>query len=159
MVESWSLMTHMPGSAAAGAAAVRATAPARAAATPRRVSFNIVSFSGGISGGFVVEHRLDGQVEQAGDLEGERQRRVVLAGLDGVDALAGDPQAISELALAPVALGAQDLEAVLHGLIHGRARPPATRKNTTAAAAARAGRVTGASTTSRPRRAGSRPTA
>jgi len=59
------------------------------------------------------EHLLDGQAEQLGDSKGERQRRVVLARLDGVDALPRDAETLGEVALAPVALGAQDSEPVV----------------------------------------------
>ena len=55
-----------------------------------------------------------GEAEQFGDPEGERQRGIVAAGLDGVDALARDFEPIGEIALAPVAFGAQHLEAIVH---------------------------------------------
>src|SRR6476659_10272383 len=60
------------------------------------------------------EDVFDRQVEQLGDAEGERQRRVVLAGLDRVDALSRDFQAAGEVGLAQAAFGAQDLEEILH---------------------------------------------
>src|SRR6185437_6798708 len=67
-----------------------------------------------LSGSVVHENRLDRLAEQARDLERQRQAGVVLAGLDGVDALARDVEPGREVRLAPVALGAQHFQAVLH---------------------------------------------
>lgn len=53
------------------------------------------------------EQRLDGVAEYRGDLEGEREARVVPAGLDRVDGLARDVQMIGELGLTPPARGAE----------------------------------------------------
>ena len=64
--------------------------------------------------GSSVEDLFDGQVEQASDLEGEGQAGIVLAGLDGVDRLTGDPELSRQPRLGPVALGTQDLQPVLH---------------------------------------------
>src|SRR6185437_1453217 len=63
---------------------------------------------------FVVEDLLDGQGEDAGDAEGEGERRVVAAGLDGVDALAGDLELLGEVGLRPAAEGAEIFETVIH---------------------------------------------
>lgn len=54
----------------------------------------------------ILEDSLDRQAEEASDLEGERETRVVLASLDGVDALAGNIETLGELRLAPAAFGA-----------------------------------------------------
>ena len=69
----------------------------------------------------IIENLLDRKVEKAGDAEGERQRGIVLAGLDRVDCLARDVEPDGQLGLAPIPLGAQNLEAVVH------ARVPRTR--------------------------------
>src|SRR5690606_31798151 len=63
----------------------------------------------------IVENLLDRHVEQAGDAECQRQRRIVLAGFDRVDRLARHVEAQGQLRLAPVALGAQHFQPVLHG--------------------------------------------
>ena len=47
------------------------------------------------------EDLLDRQLEQLGDPEGERQRRIVFAGLDRIDALARHFEALGEVLLAP----------------------------------------------------------
>ena len=60
------------------------------------------------------ENLLDRQVEQLGDAEGERQRGIVFAGLDRVDALARHFEPLGQVLLAPVALGAEHAEAVFH---------------------------------------------
>src|ERR1044072_8931625 len=78
----------------------------------------------------VREDGFDRKLEERGDAEGERQARIIFAGLDGVDALPGDLQPLGEIALAPVALGAQHLESVLH-LMKSRtvpARPSPTHQ-------------------------------
>src|SRR3546814_15600862 len=61
-----------------------------------------------------LETIFDPQLEPVGDAEGEGERRVVFPRLDRVDRLARHFEPLGEIALAPVALGAQDLEAVLH---------------------------------------------
>src|SRR5688572_9825201 len=73
-----------------------------------------------------LEDRLDRQVEQFRDPEGEREAGVVAAGLDRVDALARDFEPFGQVALAPVALGPEHLEAVLH-LASRPAQPPTPR--------------------------------
>ena len=55
-----------------------------------------------------MEDLLDQRVEDLGDLEGERQARVVAAGLDGVDGLTRDAGTGGEVSLGPVALSAED---------------------------------------------------
>jgi hypothetical protein len=62
----------------------------------------------------VGEDGFDGGGEEAGKLERQRKRGVVLAGLDGVDGLARDFEALREVGLRPVALGTQNAEAVIH---------------------------------------------
>lgn len=63
----------------------------------------------------VLENRLDRLSEQAGNPEGERQAWVVLAGLDRVNALAGNVEALGQVGLVPSEFCAQRLESVLHG--------------------------------------------
>src|ERR1700751_3214711 len=64
--------------------------------------------------GFVFEDLLDGEGEDFGDAEGEGERGVVAAGLDGVDALAGDVELLGEEGLGPATEGAEFLEVVIH---------------------------------------------
>ena len=59
------------------------------------------------------EHR--GFEQQPGDLEGQRQAEVVLARFQGVDGLSGNPEPLGEIGLAPVTLGARNLEATKGG--------------------------------------------
>src|SRR3546814_18887738 len=61
-----------------------------------------------------LETIFDPQLEPVGDAEGEGERRVVFPRLDRVDRLARHFEPLGEIALAPVALGAQDLEAISH---------------------------------------------
>ncbi len=61
-----------------------------------------------------LEDVFDRLIERRGDLEGKRKRRVVLAGLDRVDALSGHVELLGEPALRPVPLGAEDPQAILH---------------------------------------------
>src|SRR5580658_320923 len=56
--------------------------------------------------GIVLEDRLHRLAEQPRDAEGERQRRIELARLDGIDALARDAEAHGEFGLAPALFGA-----------------------------------------------------
>src|SRR4029453_15630946 len=53
----------------------------------------------------VLEHLLEGDGEHPGDLEGDLQRRRVLALLDGVEGLAGDADAVGQLALGHLVAG------------------------------------------------------
>ena len=55
-----------------------------------------------------------GQFEQLGDAERQRQRRIVFAGLDGIDALARDFQRAARSLWLQAAFGAENPEAVLH---------------------------------------------
>ena len=66
--------------------------------------------------GLTVRHEdlLDERVEQAGDLEGEGEARVVATGLDRVDRLARDGESLREGRLRPLALGAENVESVSH---------------------------------------------
>jgi len=61
-----------------------------------------------------VEDLFDLQVEDPCNLEGKRQRRIIFAGFDGIDALAGNVQPLSEVGLAPAPLCAEHFQAVLH---------------------------------------------
>ena len=63
---------------------------------------------------FVGEDGFDGAVEEASEFEGERETGIELAGLDGVDRLPRDFEALGEIGLAPVAFGAEDAEAIFH---------------------------------------------
>src|SRR5688572_6981474 len=62
----------------------------------------------------VIENLLDPFVEEAGQLEGQRQRRIIFAGLDRVDGLARHAEPAAKLRLAPVAFRAQHLQPILH---------------------------------------------
>lgn len=53
-------------------------------------------------------------LEQIGNLESQRQRRVIFAGLDGVHTLSGNPEPLRKIGLRPVPFRAQNLEPVLH---------------------------------------------
>ncbi len=64
----------------------------------------------------VIENFLDCHVEQPRNAEGEWKGRIVLAGLDSVHGLPRDVETAPQFGLAPVTLGAQDLEAVLQCL-------------------------------------------
>ena len=74
----------------------------------RRVEHRLLDFR------LVVEDRLDRQLEDAADAEGEGEARVVAAVFDRVHGLARDFEAIGQVLLRPFALGAQDAEAILH---------------------------------------------
>jgi hypothetical protein len=63
---------------------------------------------------FVGKDGFDGAVEEASKFEGERETGIKLAGLDGVDGLAGDFEFLGEVGLAPVVFGAEDTESVFH---------------------------------------------
>src|SRR5205085_5901066 len=60
------------------------------------------------------ENLLDRSVEQFGDPKGERQGRIILPGLDRIDALPRYLDPLGEILLAPGALGAKDPEAIFH---------------------------------------------
>src|SRR5262245_51541950 len=61
----------------------------------------------------IYKNLFDGQVKKPGDLERQRQARIVFAGLDRVHALARDAEPLGQIGLAPIALGAQDFEPVV----------------------------------------------
>ena len=63
---------------------------------------------------FVSEDGFDGAVEEASEFEGQWEAGVEFAGLDGVDGLTRDLEALGEVGLGPVAFCAEDAEAVLH---------------------------------------------
>jgi hypothetical protein len=65
-------------------------------------------------GCIVGKDALDRLAEHAGDPEGERQARVVLAGFECVDGLARHRQLFGERALRPAARLAQFAQAVVH---------------------------------------------
>src|SRR5690242_16881250 len=58
------------------------------------------------------EYVFDRQIEQLGNAKRQRERRVVFAGLDRVDALARNFEPFTEILLAPVALRAQEAKTV-----------------------------------------------
>ncbi len=62
----------------------------------------------------VIENLLDRKFEKPGDAEDQRERGIMLAGLDRVDRLTRHVEPQGQVGLAPVALGPQDLEAVFH---------------------------------------------
>src|SRR5690606_314945 len=62
----------------------------------------------------IIENLLDRHLEKARDAEGQRQGGIVLAGLDRVDRLPRHVEPQGQFRLAPVAFGAQHLEAVVH---------------------------------------------
>src|SRR5690606_37153344 len=68
------------------------------------------------------ENVFDAQDAQVGDAQGERERGIVLAALDGVHPLAGNdaPLRGDEVRLVP--RGAQNLKGMLHSSPPGRAR-------------------------------------
>src|SRR5690606_34373465 len=68
---------------------------------------------------FRKEDRFDGFAEQARQAEGQRQARVVLAGLDRVHGLARDLQALGQFALRPAEALAQFTDAAVHGALSG----------------------------------------
>src|SRR3546814_17922388 len=97
------------GSAArASAATTSAVAPPMAIATaaPSEIFFFIASI--------LQANIFDPQLEQVGDAAGEGERRVVFPRLDRVDRLARHLEPLGEIALAPVAPGAQALVSGLH---------------------------------------------
>ena len=64
------------------------------------------SLMNGAGARFILEERFDRLTKEARDFEGERQARVVLARLDGIDALARHVEPFRQLGLTPVAFGA-----------------------------------------------------
>lgn len=63
------------------------------------------------------EDFLNRQPEQFGDSESKRQRWVIAAGFDRVDALSRHVEAPREIALAPIVAGAEDFDPVVHRLL------------------------------------------
>lgn len=61
-----------------------------------------------------MKNLFDAETEEPGSPEGERQARIELACLDGVDGLPGHIEGVGQLRLRPVALGAQHLKPILH---------------------------------------------
>src|ERR1700679_1202486 len=66
----------------------------------------------------VMKNLFDAQSEEPSGPEGERQARIELARLDGVNGLPGHIQGVGQLGLRPVALGAQHLEPILYPYRH-----------------------------------------
>jgi hypothetical protein len=64
---------------------------------------------------FDMEDLLDGPVEEARRLHGERERRVVPARLDGVDRLAGDAKRVGEGLLGEARRGPETPHLAAHG--------------------------------------------
>ena len=73
------------------------------------------------------EDRLDAQLEESRDGEGEWKGGVVSSGLDCVDGLSGHFEFLRKVGLAPGSLGSQDAQLVLHAvrLFFARALPAA----------------------------------
>lgn len=71
------------------------------------------------------EDRLDAQLEESRDGEGEWKGGVVSSGLDCVDGLSGHFEFLRKIGLAPGPLGSQDTQLVLHAarLFFARALP------------------------------------
>ena len=59
-----------------------------------------------------LKNLFDRDAEEAGEAEGEGQARIVALGFDRIDRLPRDAEALGELGLGPVALGAEQAEAV-----------------------------------------------
>src|SRR6187455_1825666 len=68
------------------------------------------------TGSVAQKDLLDRQAEHVGDTERQRQRRIVLSGLDRIHALPRYLERVGKLLLAPLAFGAQHAQAVLHRL-------------------------------------------
>lgn len=62
----------------------------------------------------VMKDLFDGQSEEPGGPEGQRQTWIEFARLDGVDGLPGDIEGVGQLGLGPIALGAQHLKSIFH---------------------------------------------
>ena len=60
------------------------------------------------------EDGLDWELEKSGEFEGEGKARVEAAGLDGVDGLSRDAELGGEIGLAPISLGSECAEGVVH---------------------------------------------
>src|SRR5204863_9176774 len=61
-----------------------------------------------------LEDAFDGTPKQTPEGERQRQTRIVLAGLDGVDGLPGYLEPLGEIGLRPMTLSAEESESVLH---------------------------------------------
>lgn len=61
-----------------------------------------------------MKNVFNGSREEPGNLKREGKARIVSTGLDRIYSLPRNPQSIRQLSLAPIALGAQDAELVLH---------------------------------------------
>src|SRR5436305_5436302 len=69
----------------------------------------------------IIENLLYAHVEQPRQPEGQRQRRIVLAGLDRIDRLARDADPAAKLRLAPASFRPQDPQSILHSAPSGEA--------------------------------------
>src|SRR3990167_6997544 len=65
----------------------------------------------------IIEDLLDTKLEQARDAKGEGKRRIVLARLDRVHRLAGHVEFQGKIGLAPLSLGAQNSQSVVHVML------------------------------------------
>jgi len=61
-----------------------------------------------------MKNVFDAASEKTCDVEGERKARIIAAGLDCINCLARNTQAIRQLSLTPVTLGSENPEIVLH---------------------------------------------
>src|SRR5690606_29018798 len=89
-------------------------ASAWAARLARRSAKSATTGTGFRMTSILQENLFDGEAEQVGDAERQGKRWVIFARLYAVDRLARYFEAFGKIALAPVTLGAQNLEAVLH---------------------------------------------
>ncbi|ANC50450.1 hypothetical protein CP97_14764 [Aurantiacibacter atlanticus] len=62
----------------------------------------------------VIEDLLDTHFEKAGNAEGQRERWIVLAGLNRIHGLPRHIETTGQLRLAPIVHGAKNLETVIH---------------------------------------------
>ena len=65
-----------------------------------------------------AEYLLNRQFENIGDAKCKGKRGIITALFNGIDALARDAKPVGKVLLRPIALGAQDFEAVLHAAPH-----------------------------------------
>lgn len=84
---------------------------------------------------FREEYLLDGLREEPGQPKGQGQRGSRLAAFQGVDGLARNAKPLGQISLRPIALRAQDFEAVSQGpaldlvrRLDGRDSPPLKRR-------------------------------
>ena len=61
-----------------------------------------------------MKNLFDAHPEESCGAKGKRQARIELARLNGINGLSGDVEGVGQLGLRPIALGAQNLEPILH---------------------------------------------